>query len=149
MTGIRRALLLAGLTLTVILGAGIPASAGFGETVSFGAQIGTLTVAAPTQVEATGPCITAVDPLTGAVTSTVYAKIEWHRSATKDVTGYRVTAYWSDGSSSVVAQTGAADDEVFRTFDLRDLVHQPRFSVTTLTSYGWTAESPRTAALSC
>ena len=67
------------------------------------------------------------------------AKVEWHRSTTPGVSGYRVTAHLANGTSSVVAQTGAGGDEIFPDVNPAYLSQQPRYSITTLTSYGWTA----------
>ena len=152
MNGIRRAVVLIGLTLAVIVGAGIPASATFSESVVLARPtISTGTVAPPTRVEVKDvTCTTTVDPLTGAVTSsTVNAMVEWYRSTqTPGITGYRVTAHLTNGSSFVVAQTDAATLEVYGSAP-QYLAYSPRFTVTTLTSYGWTAESAKSAVLTC
>ena len=50
MTGIRRALVLIGLTVTVIVGASVPASATYSEAVAVKTTINTTTVAAPANV---------------------------------------------------------------------------------------------------
>ena len=65
------------------------------------------------------------------------------------VSGYRVTAHLANGTSSVVAQTSAAGDEIFPGVNPAYLSQQPRYSITTLTSYGWTAASAKTGVLSC
>ena len=150
MTGIRRALVLVGLTLAVMVGAAIPASATFADTITLpNATIATLTVAPATQVEAKGTCATMTDPATGAVTSTANAKIEWHRSTSRGVTGYLVTAHLNDGTSHVLSRTDATADEVWGSAPQEYLAKAPTFSVTTLTSYGWTAVSVRSGVLAC
>jgi hypothetical protein len=150
MTGIRRALVLIGLTVAVMVGAAIPASATFAETVSLpNATITALTVAPATRVEAKGTCETVTDPATGAVTSTVHAKVEWQRSTSPGITGYLLTAHLNDGTSYVMARTDASADEVWGSAPQEYLAKKPTFSVTTLTRYGWTALSARSEVLSC
>ena len=150
MTAIRRILILLVLTAAVIAGASVPAWATYATSTALPTTtILTPTVAPPTQVEAKAICTTTVDPLTGAATSTVQAKVEWHRSTTVGVSGYRVTAHLANGTSSVVAQTSASGDEIFPDVTPAYLSQQPRYSITTLTSYGWTAHSEKTGVLSC
>jgi hypothetical protein len=80
----------------------------------------------------------------------VNAMVEWQRSlTTRGVTGYRVTAHLSNGTTTVMAQTDAGTFEVYGSSPQANLAYSPRFSVTTLTSYGWTAESAKSAVLSC
>ena len=62
----RRALALIGLTVAVLIGGSIPASATFSEAVAMSATIGTATITPPTQVEAKNICTTTVDPVTQA-----------------------------------------------------------------------------------
>ena len=151
MTAIRRITTVLGLTVAVIAFASLPASATYSSSTTVRTTtIATATVAAPTQVEAKATCTTAVDPATGATTTTVeQAKVEWHASATVGVSGYRVTVHLANGASTVVAQTGATADEIFPDVDHAYLSQQPRYSVTTLTRYGWTAVSAKTGVLSC
>ena len=150
MTAARRILIPIGLAAVVIAGATPPASATYAGTAAVPTTtIATATVAAPTQVEAKATCETVVNPTTGAVTSTVHAKIEWHRSDSRGVSGYRVTAHLNNGASYVLAQTDARADEVFDSGPQSDLAYQPTFSITTLTTYGWTAVSARSGVLTC
>ena len=114
MNAIRRILILSVLTVAVIAGASLPAWAAYADSQALPTTtIVTVTVAPPTQVEAKATCTTTVDPATGATTTTVQAKVEWHRSTTPGVSGYRVTVHLANGTSSVVAQTGAGGDEIF------------------------------------
>ena len=48
-----------------------------------------------------------------------------------------------------MATTGAAADEVFGSAPQAYLQYQPRFTVTTLTAYGWTAQSAMSNVLTC
>jgi hypothetical protein len=149
---LRRTLVLIGLTPALMIGGTIPASAGFSSSEPVGTTtVATGTVAPPSRVEVKNvTCTTTVDPSTGAVTSTVNAMVEWQRSlTTRGVTGYRVTAHLSNGTTTVMAQTDADTFEVYGSSPQANLAYSPRFSVTTLTSYGWTAESAKSAVLSC
>src|SRR5687767_341146 len=103
MTGIRRALVLVGLTVAVMVGAAIPASATFADSVGVaGPTVTTVTVAAPIHVEVKNvTCPGTVDPST----STVSAMIEWQRMATpRGGTGYRVAGHYSDGTTFEMAK---------------------------------------------
>ena len=67
----RRALALIGLTVAVLIGGSIPASATFSEAVAVATSVGTATIAPPTQVEAKTLCTTTVDPATQVDTTTI------------------------------------------------------------------------------
>ena len=142
MNRIRRSAVLLGLTASVIVGSSIPASATFSEAVSTNtATLRTLTVAAPASVSAT---VTRCHPQYVDVT------ISWSASTTqRGVSGYRVTAYLNDGTTAVMAQTDAATRSTSARVAPYYLNFQPRVTVTTLTSYGWSTESPRSAVISC
>ena len=147
MTGIRRALVLIGLTVAVMVGAAIPASATFAESVSIaGPTVTTITVPAPIHVEVKNvSCTSAADP----ATSTVSARIEWQRmDTTRDAAGFRVTGHYSNGTSFEMARTGATTFEVTGTWKV-DRALSPRISVTTLTGYGWTAQSTQIPLPTC
>jgi len=151
MTGIRRAVVLIGLTVAVMVGAAIPASATFAESVSIaGPTVTTLTVPAPINVEVKNvSCSSTVDPTTGTVTSTVSARIEWQRMGDiRGAAGYRVTGHYSNGTSFDMAKVGATTFEVVGTWKV-DPALSPRISVTTLTSYGWTAQSTQIPLPTC
>jgi hypothetical protein len=147
MTGIRRALVLIGLTLAVMVGAAIPASATFADSAGVaGPTVTTITVPAPIHLEVKNvSCTSTVDP----ATSTVSAMIEWQRMATpRGGTGYRVTGHYSDGTTFEMAKTGATTFEVVGSWKV-DLARSPRVSVTTLTRYGWTAQSTLIPVRTC
>ncbi|WP_167760617.1 hypothetical protein [Blastococcus sp. CT_GayMR16] len=73
----------------------------------------------------------------------------WSASATPGVSGYLVSAHLADGSSYAMAQTGAATLSTSGGADADYIAYSPRLSVTTLTSYGWTATTAQTPVLSC
>src|SRR3712207_6430015 len=141
MTGIRRALVLIGLTVAVMVGAAIPASATFADSVTATADVTTATVDAPDWAHA---AVTYCHPV-----QTAEATGNWPGSTARDVTGYRLTTYLNDGRSIVLTQTGTAARSYTMRFSRSDLQFQPRIAVTTLTSYGWTSESPRSGVLAC
>jgi hypothetical protein len=200
MTGIRRSLILIGLTGAVMIGASIPASATFADSAAVPHTVSTLTVAAPASVTVDDYCITTTtrtstttrrDPTTGVVTTTAYSSyvtssdrsgsnvqgstttstagpgayetttttdttntdlvvnMSWSASGSRGVSGYLVSAHLGDGSSIPMGQTDSVTTGGGARVDADYLGYQPSLSVTTLTSYGWTATSARTAVLAC
>ena len=157
MNRIRRTAVLLGLTASVIVGSSIPASATFTEAVSTTtAALRTATVAAPASVRVDDYCSTTSYTYwngTSNVTVTEHwynATVTWPASTTqRGVTGYRVMAHLNNGQSVVMGETGTTNRSVSARVDRAYLNYQPRVSVITLTSYGWTTESARTAVLSC
>jgi hypothetical protein len=157
MTGIRRALILIGLIGTVMVGSSIPASATFADSVAVAHTVSTGSVAAPASVTINDWCSTTTSGYWNAygqwVTTYSYwynAQVSWPASTTtRGVTGYLVMAHLNDGQSIVMAQTDAATRSISATVDRGYLAYQPRLSVITLTSYGWTAETARSAVLAC
>jgi hypothetical protein len=154
---IRRSAVLLGLTASVIVGSSIPASATFGESVrSTTGTLRALTVAAPASVNVSDYCSTTSYTYWNGwtnvtVTENWYnATVTWPASTTqRGVTGYRVMAHLNNGTSVQMEQTAANDRSVSARVERSYLAYQPRISVITLTSYGWTAETARTAVLSC
>jgi hypothetical protein len=147
----RRLAVLAGTVLAMMVGSSLPASATYADSVSLTGSpmsIATGTVAAPTQVEAKPTCTTTYDPLTGTSTTSATIKIEWWQSGSRGVSGYLIMVYPAGKPAYELTRTGRTD-EVFEIADQQLLDSKPRFSVTTLTSYGWTAESTRTATVIC
>ncbi len=142
MNALRRTAVLIGLTACVVVGSSIPASATFTDSVSHTASMRAATVAAPTGVSAR---VTRCHPVHPAE-----ATVSWTGSTTTlGVTGYRITAHLNNGTSAIVAVTGSAARSFSTRVDRYYLQFQPRVSVSTLTSYGWTAESAMSAGLSC
>jgi hypothetical protein len=139
--GLRRALILVALATAMIIGAALPSSASFSDSVSVPATtIGTATVAAPTGVQVTYKCYGWGVEVT----------LDWNLSTTqRGVTGYEIRMYVGT-ASQVQARKGPTEttwtanaDKSFangNTFD---------FTVTTLTSYGWTSESVHTQQVAC
>ena len=157
MNRIRRSAVLLGLTAAVIVGSSIPASATFTESVRTNtATLQALTVAAPAAVNVNDYCSTTSYTYWNGwtnvtVTENWYnATVTWPASTTqRGVTGYRVMAHLNNGQSVVMGETGTTNRSVSARVERAYLNYQPRVSVITLTSYGWTKESARTAVLSC
>jgi hypothetical protein len=138
MNSIRRGLILLVLTVAVVIGASIPASATFSESVAVKTTITTTTVAAPASV---------VGKLTCAATSTMSAT--WAKSTTTRVSGYRVSVYFSDGFVQTVELASTATSWSTTIDQYYVTAYSIQYSVTTKTDYGWSKESPRTVAFQC
>jgi len=199
MITIRRLATVLGLTLAVIVGASIPASAGFSATAKVDTTISTLTVAAPAWVSINNSCTTTTtvvkrtvytNPGTGEQIQTAYSSVttsasstsnvdstttttaagpynnevtttttskntmltvtaSWPASGSRGVNGYLVNAHLYDGTVYPMVQTAAGTLFTSQTVDADNLSLQPRLSVTTLTSYGWTAQSAVSGYISC
>ena len=138
MTGIRRMAVLIGLTVAVIAGASIPASATFAESVALPTtSVVTPTVQAPTNVRVSISC----------EYGTMYATVRWNRSTSADVSGYRVTATF--GANEVVWQAGPNASRLDDEFDRMWARYQVPVTVTTLTEYGWTKTSAPVTGTTC
>ena len=138
MTGIRRGLVLLGLTIAVVIGASVPASATYSEAVTVKTTISTTTVAAPGNL---------VGKLTCGRPATMSAT--WSLSTTARVSGYLVSVHFSDGFVQTV-QLGATATSWSATIDPYYVTaYSIRYSVTTQTNYGWSKESPLTGTFQC
>ena len=138
MNGIRRGLLLLGLTVAVIVGVSIPASANYADSVAIRPTIATATVVAPANV---------VGKLTCGRPATMSAT--WALSGTARVSGYLVSVYFSDGFVQTV-QLGPTATSWSAPIDLYYVTaYSIQYTLTTQTTYGWSTESPRTAAFQC
>ena len=138
MNRIRRGLILLGLTVAVIVGASIPASAGFGDSVVVRTTIATATVAAPGNV---------VGKLTCGRPATMSAT--WSLSGTARVSGYLVSVYFSDGFVQTV-QLGPTATSWSATIDPYYVTaYSIDYTVTTQTAYGWSKESAHTGTFQC
>jgi hypothetical protein len=60
-----------------------------------------------------------------------------------------LTTATNDGTTYAMAETNATTRTTSDTIDRGYLSYQPRISVMTLTSYGWTTESAKSAVLTC
>ena len=138
MTGIRRGLVLLGLTVAVVIGASVPASATYSEAVAVKTTISTTTVAAPGNL---------VGKLTCGRPATMSAT--WSLSTTARVSGYLVSVHFSDGFVQTV-QLGPTATSWSSTIDPYYVTaYSIQYTVTTQTNYGWSKESPLTPVFQC
>ncbi|SEK83976.1 hypothetical protein SAMN04515665_105198 [Blastococcus sp. DSM 46786] len=197
MNALHRAGALVGVTVALIVGSSIPASATFSDSVAGQATISTGTVAAPSGVTVDDWCVTTTtttkrtvytDPVTGVQTQTAWSRtsdstgsstnvdsttstsapgpgpnetttttvdkdtelhvsVNWAPSGSRGVTDYVVAAHLSNGTAYALAR--AAGTSTYGHEDADALWYSPRLSVTTMTSYNWTATSALTRVLSC
>ena len=139
MTTIRRSLALLGILAGLMVATSLPASASFSASAALPTTtISTLVVAAPTNV---------VGSLACAKTSTMAAT--WTASTSPGISGYLVTVYFSDGFIQTVQLGATATSWSASISEYNVTVASVRYSVTTQTSVGWTAESPRVGPFQC
>jgi hypothetical protein len=96
-----------------------------------------------------GPGPNEVTTTTTTKNTMLTVSASWTASGSRGVNGYLVNAHLSDGTVYAMAQTAAGTLSTSQTVDADNLAYQPRLSVTTLTSYGWTAQSALTGYVSC
>jgi hypothetical protein len=110
------------------------------NTVRRGLLLVPLTVAAPATVSSDGSwCNNGV----------LSANFTWTPSPTARVSGYSVFVYQADGSSKVFAETNAATTTVTGVYPSHGQAATVALTVTTRTSYGWTATSAQTLVPPC
>ena len=141
MTTIHRVFAVLGLALAVVVGSSIPASANFADTVTLATtSVGTASVVAPGAVTGKLTC--------GGINSTM--GVTWNPSGTRGVSGYRVTVLFSDGYVQTEDVAGAATSSWSKSITTYNVTaYSVRYSVTTLTTYGWTTQSGLTGSFRC
>ena len=142
MNGIRRGLLVLGLTIAAFagtVGSTAPAQATFADSSAVSTSIATATVAAPTNVVGKLTC--------GRSSATMAAT--WNLSTAARVSGYTVSVYFSDGfvqkvelGPSATSWSASIDSYYVTALSIQ-------YSVTTKTNYGWFTESARTGSFQC
>ena len=143
MTRYRRTLALVTLAAAVLLATSAPAVATFSRSRALPTTtISTGTVAEPTNVTALlGSCSNG---------RWMSVKVSWNPSTSPKVIGYAVKAYRSDGQVTTAAQTDGATTTADTTVDkLSAGSTSVTFTVTTLTSYGWSTQSALTGYVTC
>jgi hypothetical protein len=151
-----RTLVVLTAVLTLGLGAAGTASAAFtGRTTLAPLTVGTTTVDAPAQPSTAGTrCTTTTwwysynGVTSSGSTTTLRASLSWDASTTPGVTSYVITAYGA-GWSTEVTEVPATTLSVSDTFDGSYADQNITVTVTARTSYGWTAESPRSGVIRC
>jgi hypothetical protein len=141
MTRIRRGLLLLALTAAVVLaGSTGSAFASFSTTSSISlGTVATANVLAPTSI-------------VGKVTCTspnATMQVTWVKSTSTRISGYRVSVYYSDGYVQTADTASTATSWSVPTALFNVTAYSVRYSVTTLTDYGWTKESALTGSFQC
>jgi len=106
-------------------------------------------VQSSTSSTAAGPGLYETTTTTTTKNTMLSVSVSWWASASRGVSGYLVNAHLSDGSAFPMAQNGPGALSTSQTVDADNLAYQPRLSVTTLTSYGWTAQSAISGYISC
>ena len=142
MNGIKRALAVLGLAVTVVVGSSIPASATFSDTAALATiDVATATVAPPSNVTGYLTC--------GGTKTDSTMKVTWTASSAARTSGYRVTVHFSDGfeQSETVAATATSWTKTISTYNVTKYAIQ--YSVTTLTDYGWYTQSTKTGWFQC
>jgi hypothetical protein len=149
MTRIRRIAVLLSATAAVLFGAVLPADAQFSNSASVPTMaITSVDVLAPTNLSTAGTkCTTSWNGWTWV--TTLNAKVSWTASPSRGVSGYVVTAVFSDGTKYPVAQVGATTTSLTGNYDASYASQNIRVTVTTLTSYGWTEESAQSGVIKC
>ena len=80
----------------------------------------------------------------------LHVTLRWSPSPSRGVNGYVVTAHLgASGTTTPLMTTPSGTTSVTQTQDADALSYVPSLSVTTRTSYGWTATSAQTRVLSC
>ena len=149
MTSIRRIAVLLSIATAVLVGGMLPADAQLADNASAPTMaISSVDVLAPTKVSTAGTkCTSAWNGWTWV--TTLNAKVSWTASPSRGVSGYAITAIFSDGTRYPVAQVGPTATSMTGNYDASYASQNIRVSVTTLTSYGWTEESGMSGAITC
>jgi hypothetical protein len=149
MTSIRRAVVLLSIATAVLVGGMLPADAKLSNSAALPTMaITTVDVLAPTGLSTAGTkCTTGWNG--SAWVTTLNARISWTASPSRGVSGYVVTAVFSDGTRYPVTQVGATTTSISGNYDSSYASQNIRVTVTTLTSYGWTEESATSGVIKC
>jgi hypothetical protein len=133
---LRRGLLLLALAFVSVASNTLVASASYADSARVPTSIATGTVSAPTDVTVVrSSCSNG---------RWIEVTITCRASSTPRISGYAVTAYWADGQVAQLGTTGSGITSLVTTFDKHEGV-PVACTVTTTTSYGWSAESLRAA----
>jgi len=128
-------------------GTGAQTQTAYSSTTTYAASPSNVQSSTSSTVAGPGPNETTTTTTTKNTTLSV--SVNWPASASKGVNGYLVTAYLNDGSTYLMAQNDAVTLSTSANVDADYLYYAPRLSVTTTTSYGWTATTAQTPVLSC
>jgi hypothetical protein len=139
---LRRSAALTLIALATVLGLTTgTAAATYNAQTTMTATVGTTTVAAPTAVTA---------QMTSCSSSrTQSVQLTWTASTSARVSGYTIAVLDNAGNTLGTGQVGPTTSATINIDKLSANPSALTYSVTTLTDYGWTATSPRKAALPC
>jgi hypothetical protein len=126
---------------------GVQTQTAYSSTTTYAAS--STNVQSSTSSSVAGPGAYETTTTTTTKNTDVAVTVSWTASGTRGVNGYVVNAHLSDGTVYPMTQTAAGTLSTSQTVDADNLVYQPRLSVTTLTSYGWTAQSALTGYVTC
>jgi hypothetical protein len=152
---LRRSILMVAIAVATIVGfTASAAQAAFDDKAMMTTlTVGTITVAPPTELSTAGTnCTRSYYWANGTwnVSTTLHARVSWKASATtRGVSGYRVTAWFADGSSYPLGDLGPTVTTVAMDVDGSYANQDIRVTVTTLTNYGWTTQSTKSGAITC
>jgi hypothetical protein len=134
-------------TVSTNPGTGVQTTTYYNSTTSYATSSSNVQGTTSSSVPGPGPLEVTTTTTTKNTDLTVTAS--WTASGSRGVNGYLVKAHLNDGTAYTMAQTAAGTLTASSTADADNLAYQPRLSVTTLTSYGWTTQSALTGYLSC
>jgi hypothetical protein len=126
---------------------GVQTQTGYSSTTTTAAS--SSNVQSYTSTTAAGPGANETTTTTTTKNTMLSVSASWPASASRGVNGYLVMAHLSDGTGYPMAQTAVGTLSTSQTVDADNLAYQPRLSVSTLTSYGWTAQSAVSGYISC
>ena len=143
MTAIRRLPVILGLTVAVLIGGIIPASATFGDSVAVATEVRTAKIEPVTSLVGSIKCNTPT-----GTTATMGAT--WKASTSPRVSGYHVKVYFSDGFVQTVELGPTATSWSSTPIGMYYVTaFTVAYSVTTVTDYGWFTESAKTGQFRC
>jgi hypothetical protein len=126
---------------------GVQTQTAYSSTTAYAAS--STNVQSSTSSSVAGPGVNETTTTTTTKNTDLAVSVSWSASGSRGVNGYLVNAHLADGSVYAMAQTAAGTLSTSQTVDADNLVYQPRLSVTTLTSYGWSARSALTGYVTC
>ena len=127
-------------TVAILLGTGLQANAAFDTSAAVSTSLTTVVVAPPGQVMLT---------LTQCQGTSMQVQLTWTSSGTPGVNGYLSSFSFNGQPYQVQSPWWATGTTVSVTKPNAAMTMTAVASVTTQTSYGWTASSAQTAPVSC
>jgi uncharacterized membrane protein len=126
---------------------GVQTQTAYSSTTTYAAT--TSNVQGTTTSTVAGPGPNETTTTTTTKNTTLAVSVSWPASGSRGVSGYLVTAHLNNATDYPMAQTAPGTLSTSQTVDADNLAYQPRLSVTTLTNYGWTAQSAISGYISC